>query len=72
MAPDPYAYRMARVRKSAQHITHDDAVNDPELHDEIELVALLVAAARRCTRHLTKSEIDRALQLHKPFTPASF
>ncbi|WP_197275061.1 hypothetical protein [Luteipulveratus halotolerans] len=39
----------------------EDDVNDPDLDDEIELVAVLVAAARRSVGRLSLSEIDQLL-----------
>ena len=55
----PYAEGMNRVIVSSPG--SEDDVNDPDLDDEIELVAVLVAAARRSVGRLTLPEIDRLL-----------
>jgi len=44
-------------------LSADAELQDPELHQEIELVSVLVLTASASGRRLTTAEIDRALGL---------
>jgi hypothetical protein len=48
-----------------------DALHDPALHEEIELVGQLVVAATSTPHRLSKEEIDQALGIEEDEGPSS-
>jgi hypothetical protein len=48
-----------------------DALHDPTLHEEIELVGQLVVAATSTPHRLSEAEIDKALGIEEDEGPAS-